>query len=173
MSDNSNEFKDWMDERGLKSQDVAADLHVEEQTVRIWRSQGVPPRRQPHVAKYMAEWTDPSQRGTGASIVSLGEATAEAMERLLKDQIVLTPTPAQYERWDRASRKASASTFKDWIVDGLDQLAERELGHEKHGTPMAAESAHDPSPLADALRVKSNYFDLIPLPKPKDDEKTG
>jgi hypothetical protein len=174
VNDNSNEFKEWMDERGLKSQDIAADLHVEEQTVRIWRSQGVPPRRQPHVAKYMAEWTDPSQRGAGAAIVSLGDTTADSMERLLKDQIVLTPTPAQYDQWDRASRAANAPTFKDWIVDGLDRLAEKELGHENHGaaeTPMAAENADDVSDLPNRPRVDVEYPALRPLPKPPNPPK--
>ena len=49
-----------MDARGLSAATVAKDLGTEEQTVRKWRSQGVPNRRRPHVERYMAEWVDPS-----------------------------------------------------------------------------------------------------------------
>lgn len=114
-----------MDERRLKASDVCDSLHVSEQAIHNWRSQGVPPRRQPHVVKYMAEWVEPSQR-----VVATPEITAEAIERLMQDQILIQPTPEQYERWDRASRKAAAPTFRDWIINGLDELAKtEEAGH--------------------------------------------
>lgn len=45
-----------MDERGLSASDIAAALGTEEQTIRKWRSQGVPARRGPHVERFMAEW---------------------------------------------------------------------------------------------------------------------
>jgi hypothetical protein len=61
MNQSSDNFKDWMDARGLSAATVAKDLGTEEQTVRKWRSQGVPNRRRPHVERYMAEWVDPSE----------------------------------------------------------------------------------------------------------------
>lgn len=64
MNQSADDFKDWMDARGLNAAEVAKDLGTEEQTVRKWRSQGVPDRRRPHVERYMAEWIDPSASGT-------------------------------------------------------------------------------------------------------------
>lgn len=108
-----------MDERGLSAAAVATDLHVEEQTIRIWRSQGVPPRRKPHVERYMREWTPAKPI----------EPIDDAVQRLrASDAIVLNPSPAQLDRWDRASRIAGAETLKDWINDGLDALATQHLG---------------------------------------------
>ena len=116
VSVNTNEFKAWMDARGLKTKDVAASLHVEEQTIRIWRSQGVPPRRQPHVEKYMAEWLPPS----AASIVITDEqiATFQATQQ----NLVLKPTEAQFDAWSQAAT-AKQQTIKTWALAGLDQLA--------------------------------------------------
>jgi hypothetical protein len=137
-----------MDAKRLKASDVCADLHVAEQTIHQWRSFGVPPRRMPHVVKYMAEWVEPSQR-----VVAAPEITAEAMERLMQDQILIQPTAEQYERWDRASRAAAAPSFKEWIINGLDQLAKTEesghflafpeisLFHAAAGSPASAD--HD------------------------------
>lgn len=64
MNQSADSFKDWMDARGLSAADVAKDLGTEEQTVRKWRSQGVPDRRRPHVERYMSEWVDPSAAST-------------------------------------------------------------------------------------------------------------
>jgi len=112
----TNEFKDWMDAHGLKTKDVAAGLHVDDATVRNWRSQGVPPRRQPHVAKYMAEWLPPS----AAPIVITDEdiATFQATQQ----NLVLKPTDAQFDAWNQAASAANKN-LKTWAIEGLDELA--------------------------------------------------
>jgi len=56
------DLKKWMDERGLNAAQVAKALGTEEQTVRKWRSQGIPDRRRPHVERYMSEWIDPTSQ---------------------------------------------------------------------------------------------------------------
>lgn len=60
MKQCADDLKDWMDARGLSAAQVAKELGTEEQTIRKWRSQGVPDRRRPHVERYMAEWVDPA-----------------------------------------------------------------------------------------------------------------
>jgi transcriptional regulator with XRE-family HTH domain len=60
MSKRGTDLKQWMDARGISALEVAKALGTEEQTVRKWRSQGVPPRRISHVERYMSEWIDPS-----------------------------------------------------------------------------------------------------------------
>lgn len=60
MAPHEDDLKSWMDSRGLSAAEVARSLGTEEQTVRKWRSQGVPARRLPHVVRYMAEWIDPT-----------------------------------------------------------------------------------------------------------------
>lgn len=133
MTDSNNIFRAWMNERGLKTKNVASDLHVEEQTIRIWRSQGVPPRRMPHVERYMLEYDAKK---------AAAEVTAEAIEAFKNsDQIVLKPTQQQYDRWDQASRKSGAKSMKEWISNGLDAMADREL------SPLVvSEAAEEVSP---------------------------
>ena len=120
VNEKTNEFKAWMDARGLKTKDVAASLHVEEQTIRIWRSQGVPPRRQPHVEKYMTEWLPPS----AAPIVITDEdiATFQASQQ----NLVLNPTEAQFDAWSQAAL-AKHQSLKTWALEGLDQIADQTI----------------------------------------------
>lgn len=60
MTKRATDLKQWMDARGISASEVAKALGIEEQTVRKWRSQGIPPRRISHVERYMSEWIDPS-----------------------------------------------------------------------------------------------------------------
>lgn len=60
----------------------------------------------------------------------LQKALSDAIEReegrkaeVVPDQIALTPTPEQFEAWDRASRTANADTLKGWIIDELNKAA--------------------------------------------------
>ena len=90
----ADEFKEWMDARGLSAADVAHALGTEEQTVRKWRSQGVPDRRRPHVERYMSEWVDPAsapRQEADTSTLRI-EFTDEELDEVSKaSQIVDTP----------------------------------------------------------------------------------
>lgn len=115
---NQYEFKDWMDSRGLKTKDIAESLHVDEATVRNWRSSGVPPRRLPHVAKYMAEWTDPT-----ATILPTISDDAVKQFAAEAQNLVLHPTPSQFDSWNSAFKVSEAPTLTQWAIDGLTEMA--------------------------------------------------
>ena len=102
--------------RGLKSSDVAADLHVEEQTIRIWRSQGVPPRRKPHVEKYMENWS---------AELNQPMVSDEAIESFKSSQqnLVLHPDPEEFDAWCRSFKNSNARNLEEWAMEGLSRLA--------------------------------------------------
>lgn len=58
MKQSADDFKEWMDARGLSAMEVAEAMGTEEQTIRKWRSQGVPDRRRPHVERIMETWDE-------------------------------------------------------------------------------------------------------------------
>ena len=121
-----------MDDSRLKASDVCEALHVSEQAIHNWRSQGVPPRRRPHVERYMAEWKNPK--------VTTPAITEDNIRALRESQnLVLRPTTAQYDAWDRASRKEDAETLHIWAMQGLDTLAGIEEGKASgtHGKPSS------------------------------------
>jgi hypothetical protein len=130
MNQSPDDLKSWMDARGLAAGDVAKALGTEEQTVRKWRSQGVPPRRLPHVQRYMAEWTDPA---------TLAPPITEENIRALRESqnLILRPTEHQFKAWDRASRRVDAEDIEEWAIRGLDALAQKEHGKATgtHGKP--------------------------------------
>ena len=114
-----------MDDRRLKASDVCEALHVSEQAIHNWRSQGVPPRRLPHVERYMAEWIDPS--------IAAPVVTEDNIRALRESQnLVLKPTADQFDAWDRASRKDGAETLHAWATRGLDALAGTAEGKADH-----------------------------------------
>lgn len=117
MKTNPLEFKDWMDARGLKTKDVAEALHVDDATIRNWRSTGVPPRRLPHVARYMAEWSDPATPSHPPITDEVLEAFVQA-----KQNLVLHPSEDEFEAWSLAAL-AQRKTLKTWALDGLGELA--------------------------------------------------
>lgn len=128
MSEKKNEFKEWMDSRGLKTKDVAAELHVDEATIRNWRSQGVPPRREPHVRKYMMEW---KPRSSDAS-----EESRESELAALRQNLVIYPTKDQFNAWNRAAMR-EGKLICDWAAEGLDALAaEEEAANGPHSAHM-------------------------------------
>lgn len=155
MTDSNNIFRDWMNERGLKTKDVAEDLHVDDATIRNWRSQGVPPRRMPHVERYMLEYDAKK---------AAAEVTAEAVEAFKNsDQIVLNPSQQQYDRWDQASRIAGKKSLKEWISDGLDAIAEQEL------SLVVSDAAEEPA----KYHVDSNGLQPLPDCPPTQQHAAG
>lgn len=110
-----NFFRDWMDERRLKAEDVAGLFHASIQTIHNWRSSGVPDRRRPHVEQFMAEWVDPvSQRA--------GDPNADA-QRL--GQLLIRVTGEQFNRWNHAANNAPGGPFlmEDWAIRALEEAA--------------------------------------------------
>lgn len=110
-----NFFKDWMDERRLKAEDVAGHFHASIQTIHNWRSSGVPERRVPHVEKFMAEWIDP---------VSQKAADPNA-DALRLGQLVIRVTGEQFNRWNHAANAAPGGPFlmEDWATRALEEAA--------------------------------------------------
>lgn len=95
----TDEFIAWMDAKRLRAEDVGKRLHVSAQTIRNWRASEIPARRHAEIRKLMSEWDD-------ACI----------------DRIVLTPTPKQFDTWNRAAN-AEDLTIRQWATKGLDELA--------------------------------------------------
>lgn len=118
MNEKANEFKDWMDARGLKTKSVAPDLHVDEATIRNWRSQGVPPRRLPHVERYMRDWIDTAT--PSGPVISDDAVSAFAASH---QNLVLHPTEDQFDAWTSAFKQSSAPNLKSWALRGLDEMA--------------------------------------------------
>lgn len=104
-----NDFVAWMDARKLGAEEVGERLGISAQTVRNWRSSGIPARRQAHAQKIMEQW-DRHQR------------TADEL-----DHLILRPTEKQFERWNIAAISGpKPRTLKDWAMEGLDALAAQE-----------------------------------------------
>lgn len=108
-----------MDARGLKAADVAAELHVEEQTVRSWRSQGIPNRRLPHVLRYMEEWKAPVPAADQSTFTD--QAVADFVAS--RQNLVLHPEPEVFNAWTAAFKHSRAETLEQWAIDGLSELA--------------------------------------------------
>lgn len=105
MADTETEFKDWMDQHGVTAEQAAKALGVSEQTVRNWRSIGVPERRRAHVNYYMRTWA-----GAAAPPASL-------------QPLVLNPSRQQFRTWELAARRQGFDHLEDWAVQGLELLA--------------------------------------------------
>lgn len=117
----SEEFRDWMDQRRLSAPQVAEALHVSEQTVRHWRSGGIPPRRQPVVKEWMRAF---DQR-----------ADVQVAD-LRKQTLIIEPTRDEFRSWNQAAL-LDGKLMEDWIKDGLNRLAQEGL-HARHNAQKTA-----------------------------------
>lgn len=114
MARTAGNFKDWMDERGLSARQVATWLHVEEQTVRHWRSQGIPERRKAHVETFMREFD--------VGKVATPDPLAELRGRTLKVDV----SREQFRAWEAAAHDAGFVHIEDWAVHALAEYAKSE-----------------------------------------------
>lgn len=106
MSD-TNDFREWMDARGLKAEEIAPKFDVSPQTISHWRSQGVPERRKAHVNYIMS---------------SMG--TPEPAAPSIRQTLILQPTPEQFRTWNLAAiSQDKPMLMEEWAVQGLDHLA--------------------------------------------------
>ena len=119
-----------MDAAGLAVGQVAGMLGVAEQTVRNWRSVGVPPRRMRHVRHVMATWRPGDPDGYR------GESS-----------LTLRCDPERHSRWCRAASIAGQGVVV-WAFGALDSAAAREFLHE---LPLAADAGPARKPPAAGL----------------------
>lgn len=120
------DLKTWLDARGISSDDAAKLFGVEPQTIRNWRSSGVPERRRLHVEAVMANHGKAGEPGP----------------RMLTE-ITIRPSLPQLQSWHNAAQ-SQGKDLETWTIDGLDQLAaEAENLPHAGGQPETA-SPHAP-----------------------------
>jgi hypothetical protein len=110
MDEFSLKFRRWMDGHQMKAADVADALFVTEQSVRNWRSAGIPPRRQPQVADWMA--------GVDAA------AQGPSFNPLRTRPFVVEADPGEFHTWEIAALR-EGKTLTEWARSGLTEMARR------------------------------------------------
>ena len=95
-----------MDSENISSEAVGKDFGVGVQTIRNWRSAGIPKRRVEFVRLKIFEFS--------------------AQKRELAEQtLVLELTNEQFDQWNQAAL-AEGLIIRDWAIKGLDELAKQE-----------------------------------------------
>lgn len=122
MDDFSLKFRSWMDGHKMRAAEVADALFVTEQSVRNWRSAGIPPRRQPQIADWMAE-VDAAAHGSLADYLRVRPLIVEAGLE-------------EFHIWERAALR-NGQTLTEWARSGLTAMAH---GRGNVGTPDSAET---------------------------------
>lgn len=112
-----------MDSRNLKPSDIAAELQIEEQTLRNWRSAGVPLRRQEFVRLFMERWDEEHEIRPPA-----------------KGAFTLQVDQETFDHWNELAL-GEGKILTQWAIDSLNALAQ-----EQEDLPRAAE---DPEPYGD------------------------
>ncbi len=123
MDSFSQEFKDWMDQRGLSPDDVSEGLKKEAGTIKQWRSRGIPKREsvRSHVREFMT---------------SYAAEQAEALRN--SGALTLEVDMETFNSWNRAALDAG-QIMEDWAIEGLDALARQTL------PPSILRAAEDPA----------------------------
>lgn len=113
MDKYSEDFKTWMDERGLTAETIAPLIQKEEGTIRNWRSRGVPGREsvRSHVSAFMENY----------DLAKIDDAPLNAL--------TLHLSQSQFDDWNRAAMKKGL-IMREWAIEGLDSLAKNEPGAE-------------------------------------------
>ncbi len=114
MASKKNSFRSWMDGLKLKSPAVASRFGVTEQTIRHWRSQGVPPNRQDFVSRIISDWDKTPTTGIPIRVFATDE---------------------QFDAWSQAAL-ADGKVLKDWATDGLDLLAREHFANPQMSLPL-------------------------------------
>ena len=131
----SRKFREWMDGRRMKAAEVGDALFVTEQSIRNWRSAGIPPRRQAQVAEWMA----------GQESVDQGTP----IDFLRSRPLVVDVTPEEWHCWEDAAF-AARKKLTDWARDGLNEMAEQrgfsDAPNPLHSLQRAAEDGVDYTP---------------------------
>lgn len=97
-------FADWLDRHEIGVSEAARLFGCSEQTIYKWRSaRGIPDKKD--------EW-----------VTSTMERYLRSKEERLPDKLVLTPSPEQFDEWNR-SALAEGKIVREWILEKLDDAA--------------------------------------------------
>jgi hypothetical protein len=97
------EFFQWADAHQISREDIAQETGNSKQTISKWRSIGIPKGKEFGLRSFMER--------------HLRTDTEEIRHRML-----LEPTHAQFNRWNRAALAAN-KTIEDWAFEGLEEMA--------------------------------------------------
>jgi transcriptional regulator with XRE-family HTH domain len=109
MDNPAKNFREWMDSKKLRADDVCKRFGVSRQTIAHWRSQGVPERKQPHVNYVITCWENPTASEMGSTLL-------------------IKPSASQFRAWNSAALHEQ-QLIEEWAIEGLDKYAS-ELGIE-------------------------------------------
>lgn len=101
-------FKRWMDSHKLTSAGAAEALHVSAQTIRHWRSQGVPNRKRSQVLQWMETYNP----------------LAKEIEELRQQTLLIRASQEQFTNWNHAALR-EGKIMEDWARDGLETMADQ------------------------------------------------
>lgn len=108
MNKFSRQFRDWMDghDPRLRAEEVGRALDVSPQTIRNWRSSGVPDRKMAAVLRIMREW----------------DTTAGVQ---MGNRLCITASDEQFRAWNQAaiSEEGGPYLLEEWAKNGLDKMA--------------------------------------------------
>lgn len=113
MDDFTKQFVEWMDTHNLSPKDISVALGAEIQTIRQWRSLGVPRRRVPHLTIFMKNW---------------GKFADAPVSGSQSQPLTLYPSTAQFRRWGDAAA-ARGKNVLDWAMEELEAAAAEEELH--------------------------------------------
>lgn len=126
MDEFSLKFRRWMDGHKMRAAEVADALFVTEQSVRNWRSAGIPRRRQPQIADWMAE-IDAAAQGS-------------PIDYLRARPLIVEAGLEEFRTWESAALR-NGKTLTEWARSGLTEMARERDGA---GLPAPAGSPQTP-----------------------------
>lgn len=126
MDEFSLKFRRWMDGHKMRAAEVADALFVTEQSVRNWRSAGIPRRRQPQIADWMAE-IDAAAQGS-------------PVDYLRARPLIVEAGLEEFRTWESAALR-NGKTLTEWARSGLTEMARERDGA---GLPAPAGSPQPP-----------------------------
>ena len=110
----------------MRAAEVADALFVTEQSVRNWRSAGIPRRRQPQIADWMAE-IDAAAQGS-------------PIDYLRARPLIVEAGLEEFRTWESAALR-NGKTLTEWARSGLTEMARDRDGA---GLPAPAGSPQPP-----------------------------
>lgn len=97
-------FFEWADAEKLRPSDLADMLKKKPQTIYNWRNAGIP-------------------KGQRVTCQYFMDKSREEKFEQIRSSLVLNPTPKQLDAWNEAAL-AKGMTIKDWVFEGLEEMAE-------------------------------------------------
>lgn len=117
-SDISTRFFNWAASRGLKNTDIAKLLQVSDpNSISAYRSRGLPKAHHVRAEALVADAVPAAV--SDEAVQSLADS---------RQNLVLHPTPEEFDAWSAAFKASNAKTFSEWATEGLNQLAGQDEG---------------------------------------------